>query len=147
MNLSDIPGDPGRQQNTKRRGRGEGSGLGKSAGKGNKGQKARAGNRKMNIGGEGGQMPMYRRVPKRGFQNPFRKEYAVVNLSQLNALEDGSEVDAAVLYEMGLVRPKGTLVKILGEGELTRKLTIKADAFSGSARQKIEAAGGSAQVI
>lgn len=147
MNLSDLPGDPGRKQNTKRRGRGYGSGLGKTAGKGHKGQKARAGNRKMNIGSEGGQMPMYRRVPKRGFQNPFRKEYAVVNLAQLNAFDEGTEVDAAVLFERGIVRPKGTLVKILGNGEITRKLTVKADAFSESARQKIEAAGGVAQTV
>ncbi len=147
MNLSDLPGDPGRKQNTKRKGRGVGSGQGKTAGKGHKGQKARAGNRKMNIGSEGGQMPMYRRVPKRGFKNPFRKEYEVLNLSQLNVFDEGAEVTSAVLFERGLIRPQGALVKILGSGELTRKLTVKVDAFSDTARQKIEAAGGVAQTV
>ncbi|MCX7017251.1 MAG: 50S ribosomal protein L15 [Candidatus Sumerlaeota bacterium] len=143
MNLSDLPGDPGRKQKPKRLGRGEGSGRGRTAGRGNKGAKSRQG-RAHGMAFEGGQMPYFRRIPKFGFHNPFRREYAVVNLAQLNEFEDGTEVTVEILYDKRLVRPKGAPVKILGNGDLKKKLTVRADAFSASAKEKIEAAGGSA---
>jgi large subunit ribosomal protein L15 len=128
----------------KRLGRGPGSGLGKTAGKGHKGQKARSGH-KNRAWFEGGQMPLQRRVPKRGFKNPFRKAYQVVNLGDLQKLEVDT-VDQHLLAEAGLVRSADQPVKVLGGGEISRKVAVTADAFSESARQAIEAAGGNCMV-
>ena len=130
----------------KRIGRGHGSGNGKTAGKGHKGQKARAGHG-MRPGFEGGQMPLQRRIPKRGFNNIFRTEYAVVNVQDLNVFENGAVIDADALVAAGIIKKKLDGVKILGNGELQRKLTVKAAAFSKSAAEKIEAAGGKAEVM
>ena len=130
----------------KRLGRGSGSGLGKTSGKGHKGAKARSGGGKR-PGFEGGQMPLYRRVPKRGFNNVFRTEYAEVNLERLEAFEDGAVVDAAALLEKRIIRKELDGVKVLGGGELTKKLTVQAAKFSASAKEKIEAVGGKAEVI
>ncbi len=130
----------------KRVGRGQASGQGKTAGRGGKGQKARTGN--MNFGGfEGGQMPLQRRLPKYGFSNPFRTEYAVVNVESLAKFPDGSIVDAAALETAGVVTDHKDGLKILGDGELKTKLTVRANRFSESAKQKIESAGGKAEVI
>lgn len=146
MNLHELSPAAGSKKAVKRIGRGAGSGNGKTAGKGHKGQKARAG-RGMRPGFEGGQMPLQRRVPKRGFNNVFRTEYNVVNLSALNQFEDGATVDIQALMDKGLVKGLKDGVKVLGNGELTRKLTVSANAFSKSAKEKIEAAGGKAEVI
>ena len=129
----------------KRIGRGHGSGNGKTAGKGHKGQKARAGHG-MRPGFEGGQMPLQRRVPKRGFNNIFAKEYAIVNVSALEVFDDGAVVDAAALEAKGLIRCACMPVKVLGNGTLTKKLTVNAAAFSAGATEKIQAAGGTAEV-
>lgn len=129
----------------KRIGRGIGSGQGKTAGKGHKGQKARSGG--VRPGFEGGQMPLQRRVPKRGFTNIFRKERAVINLSQLNKFDDGSMVDVPTLIKSGLIKKAPYGVKILALGELSKKLTIKAHAFSKEALSKIEKIGGKAEVV
>jgi len=138
MNLSDLGPAKGSRKKRKRVGRGPGSGHGKTSGKGNKGQKSRQGySRRWDF--EGGQMPLVRRVPKRGFTNIWKTEYAVVNLSQLSELE--GEVTPQVLQERGLVR-SGRKVKVLGDGEIGKALTVVADKFSRSAREKIEAAGG-----
>ena len=128
-----------------RRGRGHGSGNGKTAGKGHKGQKARSGATRP--GFEGGQMPLYRRIPKRGFNCPSHKEIVGINLSALDRFEDGAVVDVDALVESGVVRNPKDGVKILGNGDITKKLTVKANAFSASAKEKIEAAGGTAEVI
>lgn len=129
-----------------RRGRGHGSGNGKTAGKGHKGQKARSG--RTRPGFEGGQMPLYRRIPKRGFTCPSSKEIIGVNLGVLNdKFEDGAVIDVDTLVETGIVRNPKDGVKILGNGEITKKLTVKANAFSASAKEKIEAAGGTAEVM
>ena len=128
-----------------RRGRGHGSGNGKTAGKGHKGQKARSGAPRP--GFEGGQMPLYRRIPKRGFNCPSHKEIVEINLSALDRFEDGAVVDVDALVESGVVRNPKDGVKILGNGDITKKLTVKANAFSASAKEKIEAAGGTAEVI
>jgi len=128
-----------------RRGRGHGSGNGKTAGKGHKGQKARSGAPRS--GFEGGQMPLYRRIPKRGFNCPSHKEIVGINLSALDRFEDGAVVDVDALVESGVVRNPKDGVKILGNGDITKKLTVKANAFSASAKEKIEAAGGTAEVI
>lgn len=128
-----------------RRGRGHGSGNGKTAGKGHKGQKARSGAPRP--GFEGGQMPLYRRIPKRGFNCPSHKEIVGINLSALDRFEDGAVVDLDALVESGVVRNPKDGVKILGNGDITKKLTVKANAFSASAKEKIEAAGGTAEVI
>ena len=128
-----------------RRGRGHGSGNGKTAGKGHKGQKARSGAPRP--GFEGGQMPLYRRIPKRGFNCPSHKEIVGINLSALDRFEDGAVVDVDALVESGVVRNPKDGVKILGHGDITKKLTVKANAFSASAKEKIEAAGGTAEVI
>lgn len=130
----------------KRVGRGHGSGNGKTAGKGHKGQKARSGGG-VRIGFEGGQMPLARRIPKRGFHNIFAKPLESVNVSALNVFEDGAEVDANLLLAEGLLSKCTNGLKILGNGELTKKLTVKANAFSASAKEKIEAAGGKAEVV
>ena len=147
MKLHELSPAAGSTKERKRIGRGAGSGQGKTAGKGHKGQKARAG-RGMRPGFEGGQMPLQRRLPKRGFNNIFRKVIVAINVADLNAkFEDGAVVDAEALKNVGLVKNYFDGVKILGNGELTKKLTVKANAFSESAKQKIEAAGGNAEVI
>jgi len=147
MNLSELrPAEGSKHSDNFRKGRGHGSGNGKTAGKGHKGQKARAGHG-MRPGFEGGQMPLQRRIPKRGFNNIFRTEYAVVNVQDLNVFENGAVIDADALVAAGIIKKKLDGVKILGNGELQRKLTVKAAAFSKSAAEKIEAAGGKAEVM
>ncbi len=146
MKLQELSPAPGSVRDVKRIGRGHGSGQGKTAGKGHKGQKARAG-RGMRPGFEGGQMPLQRRVPKRGFVNIFATKYATVNLAALNAFEDGAVVDAQALKDAGLVKKSFDGIKVLANGTLTKKLTVKAAAYSEAAKAKIEAAGGKAEVI
>ena len=146
MKLQELSPAPGSVRDVKRIGRGHGSGQGKTAGKGHKGQKARAG-RGMQLGFEGGQMPLQRRVPKRGFVNIFATTYATINVGSLNMFEDGAVVDAAALKEAGLVKKTYDGVKVLANGNLTKKLTVKAAAYSEAAKAKIEAAGGKAEVI
>ena len=147
IELSNLrPAEGSRQSDDFRRGRGHGSGNGKTAGKGHKGQKARSGAPRP--GFEGGQMPLYRRIPKRGFTCPSSKEIIGVNLGVLNdKFEDGAVIDVDTLVETGIVRNPKDGVKILGNGEITKKLTVKANAFSASAKEKIEAAGGTAEVM
>ena len=146
MNLSSLKAAEGSTQSDNfRRGRGHGSGNGKTAGKGHKGQKARSGATRP--GFEGGQMPLYRRIPKRGFTNRNSLEIIGINLSALEKFENGSEVTVETLIETGIVRNPKDGVKILGNGELTKKLTVKANAFSESAKAKIEALGGTCEVI
>ena len=146
MDLSNLrPAEGSVQNGNFRRGRGHGSGNGKTAGKGHKGQKARSGAPRP--GFEGGQMPLYRRIPKRGFTNRNYKEIIGINVSALEAFENGTEVTVDTLMEVGIVSNPKDGVKILGNGELTKKLTVKANAFSASAKEKIEAAGGSCEVI
>ena len=147
MKLHELSPAPGSTSERKRIGRGPASGQGKTAGKGHKGQKARAG-RGMRAGFEGGQMPLQRRIPKRGFVNIFAKESAIVNLSAIDEkFADGAVVDVEALIEAGLVKKALDGVKVLGNGEISKKLTVKANAFSESAKAKIEAAGGKAEVI
>ena len=147
MKLHELSPAEGSKKDVKRIGRGPASGQGKTAGKGHKGQKARAG-RGPRPGFEGGQMPLQRRVPKRGFNNIFAKEIAIVNVADLEErFEDGAVVDAAALIEAGLVKKELDGIKILAEGELTKKLTVKVNAYSEAAKAKIEAAGGTAEVI
>jgi large subunit ribosomal protein L15 len=147
MALNNLRPPKGAKHPRKRVGRGPGSGHGKTASRGHKGAKSRSGFR-FKRGFEGGQMPLHRRVPKRGFTNIFRVEYAVVNLDTIGEVFDaGSEVTPEVLRERGLVRETGIPVKVLGRGDLSKKLTVRAHKFSGSAAQKIAAAGGSAEVI
>ena len=146
MDLSNLrPADGAKQSNNFRRGRGHGSGNGKTAGKGHKGQKARSGAPRP--GFEGGQMPLYRRIPKRGFKCRNSKEIVGINLSALERFEDGATVTVETLMEAGVVKNPRDGVKILGSGELTKKLTVQVDAFSASAKEKIEALGGKAEVI
>ena len=146
MNLSELrPAEGSKQSNAFRRGRGHGSGNGKTAGKGHKGQKARSGSPRP--GFEGGQMPLYRRIPKKGFTNYNRKDIVGINLDRLDAFEDGSEVTVEALMEKGIVRNPKDGVKIHGNGEITKKLDVKVNAFSKSAAEKIQAAGGKAEVI
>ena len=135
-----------RKSNTKRLGRGQGSGHGKTAGKGHKGQNARSGGG-VRLGFEGGQTPLFRRLPKRGFTNINRKEYAVVNLDALNRFEEGTEVTPALLIETGVVSKERSGIKILGNGTLDKKLSVQAHKFSASAKEAIENAGGSVEVI
>jgi large subunit ribosomal protein L15 len=145
MNLSDLRPNPGAVKKRKRIGRGPGSGQGKTAGKGHKGRSARSGGNTP-PGYEGGQMPLQRRLPKRGFHNPTRREYAVVNLDSLEERFDaGAVVDPASLYDKGLVSKKGVAIKILGTGKLSKGLTVKAHRFSQTAREGIAAAGGTAE--
>ena len=146
MKLQELSPAPGSVREVKRIGRGAGSGNGKTAGKGHKGQKARAG-RGMRPGFEGGQMPLQRRIPKRGFNNIFATKYAIINLAALNAFEDGATVDVDALKAAGIIKKAYDGVKVLGNGEVTKKLTVKAAAYSESAKAKIEAAGGKAEVI
>lgn len=145
MRLDELYPAEGSSAVRKRKGRGPGSGNGKTAGKGHKGQNARSGGG-VRPGFEGGQMPLHRRLPKRGFCNVFAKKYAGVNVSALEKFEAGSVVDADALLAAGIIRKKLDGVKILGGGELTKKLTVKAASFSASAKSKIEAAGGTAEV-
>ncbi|RMG85635.1 MAG: 50S ribosomal protein L15 [Candidatus Dadabacteria bacterium] len=144
MRLHDIRRPAGAVTKRKRKGRGEGSGLGKTAGRGQKGQKAR---NTVKRGFEGGQMPLQRRLPKVGFRNPFRKEYAYVNVRDLNRFEDGTEVTPALLLEQGLIKKLKDGVKILGKGELERRLVVVAHRVSKGAREKIEAAGGQVKEV
>jgi large subunit ribosomal protein L15 len=147
MRLNDLKPRPGAKHRRKRLGQGESSGHGKTSGRGGKGQTARSGS-SIRIGFEGGQMPLIRRIPKRGFNNARHAvRYNPVNVEALNQFEDGARVDAAMIREAGLANGPIRRVKILGDGELKRKLTILAHKFSASARQKIEAAGGTCEVI
>jgi large subunit ribosomal protein L15 len=146
MKLHELKPAEGSRHTRKRVGRGIGSGTGKTAGKGHKGQKARSGGG-VRPGFEGGQNPLARRLPKRGFTNPNRKEYAYINVESLNRFAEGTQVDIATLVEAGLVKNIKDGVKILGNGDLTVKLTVKANKFSQTAVEKIEAAGGKAEVI
>ena len=146
MKLNELKPALGSVTAPKRLGRGIGSGLGKTSGKGHKGAKARSGGGKR-PGFEGGQMPLTRRLPKRGFTNIFATEYAIVNVSKLDMFEDGAVVGAKELIEAGLIKKELDGVKILGNGDLTKKLTVRAAKFTGAAKEKIEALGGKAEVI
>ncbi|MCR5635507.1 MAG: 50S ribosomal protein L15 [Lachnospiraceae bacterium] len=146
MDLSNLrPAEGSKHSDAFRRGRGHGSGNGKTAGKGHKGQKARSGAPR--IGFEGGQMPLYRRLPKRGFKNINTAEIITVNVSKLEAFDNGATVDVDALLEKGIISNPKDGVKILGNGELTKKLNVKANAFSASAKEKIEALGGTTEVV
>ena len=146
MELHELAPVLGSTQVAKRKGRGCGTGNGKTAGRGHKGQKARSGG-KVRVGFEGGQMPLARRIPKRGFNNIFAEPLTAVNVAVLDKFEDGAVVDAAVLEEKGIIRDCKYGLKVLSNGTLTKKLTVKAAAFSGSAKAKIEEAGGKAEVV
>ena len=145
MKLHELAPAFGSTKESKRIGRGHGSGNGKTAGKGHKGQKARAG-RGQHPGFEGGQMPLQRRIPKRGFNNIFAEEIVAINVAALEAFEDGAVVDAAALQAKGIIKKADIPVKVLGNGKLTKKLTVKLAAYSESAKEKITAAGGTAEV-
>ena len=146
MDLSNLrPAEGSKHSDNFRRGRGHGSGNGKTAGKGHKGQKARSGAPR--LGFEGGQMPLYRRIPKRGFKNRNRLEIVAINISALEKFDNGADVTVDTLIESGIVKNPKDGVKILGNGELTKKLNVKANAFSASAKEKIEALGGTCEVI
>ena len=146
MKLHELTAVEGSTKERKRIGRGHGSGQGKTAGKGHKGQKARSGG-SIRPGFEGGQMPLQRRIPQRGFNNIFAKKIVAINVSALNKFEDGAEVDAQALINAGIVKKEYDGIKILGNGEISKKLTVKVAAYSESAKQKIEAAGGKAEVV
>ena len=146
MKMHELAPAFGSTKEAKRIGRGHGSGNGKTAGKGHKGQKARAGHG-MRPGFEGGQMPLQRRIPKRGFNNIFAEEWEAINLSALEVFEDGATVDAAALADKGIIKKANLPVKVLGNGKLTKKLTVKLNAFSASAAEKINSVGGKAEVI
>ena len=147
MKLHELSPAPGSVQDNWRKGRGPGSGNGKTAGKGHKGQNARSGGG-VRPGFEGGQLPLYRKLPKRGFNNArFAKQYTEVNVQSLNRFNDGDVVDSAALLAMGIVKVVVDGIKVLGEGELTKKLTVKAAVFSASAKEKIEAVGGKTEVV
>ncbi|WP_373192383.1 50S ribosomal protein L15 [Pediococcus acidilactici] len=144
MKLNELKPSEGSRTSRKRIGRGDSSGNGKTAGRGQKGQKARG---KVRLGFEGGQMPLYRRIPKRGFTNINRKEYAIVNLDALNVFDEGAEITPEALLKAGIVKKQLSGVKILGNGEVSKKFTVKAQKFSASAVKAIEAAGGKTEVI
>ncbi len=146
MKLHELSPAEGSVTPAYRKGRGPGSGNGKTAGKGHKGQNARSGGG-VRPGFEGGQLPLYRKLPKRGFYNRFAKEYSVVNVEALNRFEDGAVVDLATLAQAGVVSQPKSALKILGKGELAKKLTVKAAVFSASAKEKIEAAGGKIEEV
>ena len=146
MKLHELKPAEGARKEPKRKGRGIGSGSGKTAGKGHKGQNARSGGG-VRLGFEGGQTPLFRRLPKRGFTNINRKDYAIVNLDTLNRFEDGTEVTPALLIETGIVSKEKAGIKILAKGNIEKKLTVKANKFSSAAKEAIEAAGGTAEVI
>lgn len=144
IDLSNLSPSPGSRKPKKRLGRGQGTGHGKTAGKGHKGAKARSGGG-VKMGFEGGQMPLQRRLPKRGFTNIYKKQYGIVNLSDLARFEAGSKIDRQVLVDAGLISTKDIMVKLLGNGEIEKSLTIALDKVSKTARQKIEAANGSVE--
>ena len=146
MELHELAPVMGSTQVVKRKGRGTGTGNGKTAGRGHKGQKARSGG-KVRVGFEGGQMPLARRIPKRGFNNIFAKPLTAINVASLNAFEDGAVVDAAALMEKGIIHDCKYGLKVLANGTLTKKVTVKAAAFSEGAKAKIEEAGGKAEVM
>lgn len=146
MKLHELSPAPGSKKERKRVGRGHGSGLGKTSGRGQKGQKSRSGS-SMRPGFEGGQMPLQRRLPKRGFRNIFRKDIVAVSLESLNKFENGAVVDTEALIKAGVIKRAGDGVKVLANGNLDKKLTVKLTAFSKAAKEKIEAAGGKAEVI
>ncbi len=146
MRLHELKAAEGSTKAPKRRGRGTATGQGKTGGRGMNGQKSRSGGG-VRLGFEGGQMPLYRRLPKRGFTNPFSKEYSEVNVKDLNRFEDGAVVDLEALVNAGVVKQVKDGVKVLGNGEITKKLTVKAEKFSKSAAEKIEAAGGKVEVL
>jgi len=146
MKLHELKPNDGATHYKKRVGRGSGSGLGKTSGRGQKGQKARSGGG-VRLGFEGGQTPLFKRLPKKGFTNPFRKEFAVVNLSDLNRYEENTEVTPEILLKDKVIRKELNGVKILGRGKLEVKLTVKAHKFSASAKEAIESAGGTVEVI
>ena len=146
MKLHELKPAEGSAKEAWRKGRGAGSGNGKTAGKGHEGQNARSGGG-VRPGFEGGQLPLYRKLPKRGFNNKFAKQYVVVNVAALNVFEDGAVVDEAALLGAGVIDAVCDGVKILGRGEVTKKLTVKAKIFSNTAKEKIEAAGGKSEVI
>ena len=144
MKLNELKAAEGSRSLRTRKGRGRSAGKGKTAGRGQKGQKARS---KTRVGFEGDQMPLYRRIPKRGFNNINHKEYAVVNVVKLEAFDDGTEVTPELLQQSGIVKNTKSGIKILGEGELTKKLTVKANKFSKAAQSVIENAGGKIEVV
>lgn len=146
MKLHELSPAPGSAKDAWRKGRGTGSGNGKTAGKGHKGQNARSGGG-VRPGFEGGQLPLYRKLPKRGFHNHFAKEYAIVNVSDLNKFEDGAVVNLETLMNAGKIRKPLCGLKVLGNGEITKKITVEASIFSASAKEKIEAAGGKTEVV
>lgn len=146
MKLHELKPAEGARKEPKRKGRGIGSGNGKTAGKGHKGQNARSGGG-VRLGFEGGQTPLFRRLPKRGFTNINRKDYAIVNLDTLNRFEDGTEVTPALLIETGIVSKEKAGIKILAKGNIEKKLNVKANKFSSTAKEAIEAAGGTTEVI
>ena len=146
MKLNELSPAVGSAQDSYRKGRGPGSGNGKTAGKGHKGQNARSGGG-VRPGFEGGQLPLYRKLPKRGFKNRFAVNYAIVNVADLNKFDDGAVVDLAALLEKKIVRKELDGLKVLGNGELTKKLTVKATVFSATAKEKIEAAGGKTEEV
>ena len=146
MKLNELSPAVGSAKDSYRKGRGPGSGNGKTAGKGHKGQNARSGGG-VRPGFEGGQLPLYRKLPKRGFKNRFAKNYAIVNVADLNRFNDGDRVTLAALIEAGIVRKELDGLKVLGNGELTKKITVEAKIFSATAKEKIEAAGGAVEVI
>ena len=146
MKLHELSPAQGSAKSRYRKGRGPGSGNGKTAGKGHKGQNARSGGG-VRPGFEGGQLPIYRRLPKRGFNNHFSKQYAIINVSKLNDFDDGSVISVQTLIDCGVLNKALDGLKVLGNGEITKKLTVEAAVFSASAKEKIEAAGGKAQVI
>lgn len=146
MQLHELKPAPGSRRQAKRRGRGEGSGLGKTAGKGQGGQKSRSGGG-VRRGFEGGQMPLVRRLPKRGFTNIFKKNIIIVNVEDLNRFPAGEEITPEKLKEKGIIKTFGDGVKVLGRGEVEKELTVKAHSFSKSAVEKIEAAGGKVEVV
>ena len=147
MKLNELKYNEGSKKDIKRLGRGSSSGTGKTSGRGENGQNYRSGGG-VRIGFEGGQLPLYRRLPKRGFSNAmFKKTYAVINVSDLNRFEDGTEVTPELLFEMGIIKKQLSGIKVLGNGTLAKKLTVRAHKFSNEAKQKIEAQGGKAEVI
>ncbi|NLL92017.1 MAG: 50S ribosomal protein L15 [Ruminococcaceae bacterium] len=145
MKLHQLKPAEGSTRPSKRKGRGAGSGMGKTAGKGHKGQLARSGGKGPYF--EGGQLPLTRRLPKRGFNNIFAKKISTINLSDLNVFADGSVVDVQAVVNSGLVKKPGDGIKVLGNGEITKKLTVRLSAYSASAKEKIESAGGKAEVV
>ena len=146
MKLHELSPAPGSVKDSWRKGRGPGSGNGKTAGKGHKGQNARSGGG-VRPGFEGGQIPLYRKLPKRGFKNRFAVQYCIINLDVLNKFEDGAVVDLDILKGCGIVKDNYANLKVLGNGELSKKITVKATVFSASAKEKIEAAGGKTEVL